>query len=443
MVKKSNNVSSLRSQFKATPISKLKKIVDEDNAAIGAQSNEYLSLEDGKTVKVRIFPGHPGVEGFYVKKKCYWLPFTTKDGEPRRSTVLDSIVHGGTKLDIVDEYTKFAKKKCTKDAAKIEALTGNGPNSNSLNPQYSWLCYADKVSGDEELKAKLWEFKSMVRNALNKLSFSEDEDEPIEVDPFTDIDEGVPVMVKYMKTPNKKKGEQYYDVTFPKKMTARPLSDGELEYFAGLKPLTEVLPPYGMNEFDRALEGLQNFDEEHEIGLFEDEDWLVRVEEIKEQYEGRDCPEDDDEPKKKTSKKKVSKVVEEDEDETEEEEEKPKKKATSKKSKVVEEEEETEEEEEETEEEEEEETPAEDGDELDELDRSELKKYIKDNDLEVTVKKSMSDDDIREAIREAMGGEEETEEEEETEDDDEEQEEEKPKAKLSLKDIQNRLKGKK
>ena len=56
----------------------------------------------------------------------------------------------------------------------------------------------------------------------------------------------------------------------------------------------------------------------------------------------------------------------------------------------------------------------------------------------------MSDDDIREAIREAMGGEEETEEEEEeTEDDDEEQEEEKPKAKLSLKDIQNRLKGKK
>lgn len=413
MVKKSNNVSSLRSQFKATPISKLKKIVDEDNAAIGAQSNEYLSLEDGKTVKVRIFPGHPGVEGFYVKKKCYWLPFTTKDGEPRRSTVLDSIVHGGTKLDVVDEYTKFAKKKCIKDAAKIEALTGNGPNSNSLNPQYSWLCYADKVSGDEELKAKLWEFKSMVRNALNKLSFSEDEDEPIEVDPFTDIDEGVPVMVKYMKTPNKKKGEQYYDVTFPKKMTARPLSDGELEYFAGLKPLTEVLPPYGMNEFDRALEGLQNFDEEHEIGLFEDEDWLARVEEIKEQYEGGDSSEDDDEPKKKTSKKKVSKVVEDEEEEEEEETE------------------------------EEEEAPAEDGDELDELDRSELKKYIKDNDLEVTVKKSMSDDDIREAIREAMGGEEETEEEEETEDDDEEQEEEKPKAKLSLKDIQNRLKGKK
>lgn len=44
-----------------------------------------------------------------------------------------------------------------------------------------------------------------------------------------------------------------------------------------------------------------------------------------------------------------------------------------------------------------------DDDGLDEMDRTELKKYIAENDLEVKVKKSMDDDDIREAIREAEG----------------------------------------
>lgn len=54
---------------------------------------------------------------------------------------------------------------------------------------------------------------------------------------------------------------------------------------------------------------------------------------------------------------------------------------------------------------------------LEEMDRSELKAYIKENSLDVTVRKSMSDDDIREAITEAQG-EEESEDEEEEEDED-------------------------
>jgi SAP domain/Protein of unknown function (DUF669) len=55
---------------------------------------------------------------------------------------------------------------------------------------------------------------------------------------------------------------------------------------------------------------------------------------------------------------------------------------------------------------------------LDALSRSELKKLIKDEELEITVKKSMTDDDIRALIAEAMGGDE-----DEEEDDDEEPEE--------------------
>lgn len=409
--------NSLRSQLKATSIKRLQKQIDEDNAMVGAQnSTEYLNLEDGKTVKIRIFPGHPGVQDFYIAKKCYWLSFVGDDGETHRGTVLDSKVHGKTKFDVVEEYVKWAKKKIGNDADKLEALVGNGPKSNSLNPQYSWLCYADKINGDDQLRAKIWEFKKMVRDAMNKLAFSEDEDEVIEVDPFTDPDEGLPIMVTYRKNPNKKKGENFYEVSFPKKVSARPLTDEEIEYFMTLKPLNEILSKYGMKDFERALEGLQNFDEENEIGLFDDEDWIEHLEEIKAQYDSDDS-EEDSAPKKKTAvKKAVKKAYAKSEDDEEEEKDEA-----------------------DDEEEDEEEENDEDGDEFDSMDRVALKKYITANGLEISVKKSMSDDDLRNAIRTAAKSDDADEADDEEEDD--ETEEEAP-AKVSLSDIRKKLAGK-
>ena len=408
--------NDLRSQLKATSIKRLQKQIDEDNAMVGAQSSaEYLNLEDGKTIKIRIFPCHPGQEDFYVARKCYWMSFVGDDGEQHRGTVLDSRVHGGTKYDVVEEYVKYAKKKVGNDADKLEALTGSGPKSNSLNPQYSWLCYADKINGDDQLRAKLWEFKKMVRDAINKLAFSEDEDEVIEVDPFTDPDEGLPIIVTYRKNPNKKKGENFYEVAFPKKVSARPLTDEEIEYFMTLKPLSEVINRYGMRDFERALEGLQNFDTENEIDLFEDEDWLEHLEEIKAQYDAEEDSEDS-KPAKKATKKVVKKVAEPEDDEEEDEPD-----------------DNTEEDSDEEDDEEEE-----SGDEFDKLDRSALKKYIVDNDLEISVKKSMSDDDLRNAIRSAKSSATDVDDEE----DDDEEEDEAP-ARVSLGDIRKKLAGKK
>ena len=407
--------NDLRSQLKATSIKRLQKQIDEDNAMVGAQSSaEYLNLEDGKTIKIRIFPCHPGQEDFYVARKCYWMSFVGDDGEQHRGTVLDSRVHGGTKYDVVEEYVKYAKKKVGNDADKLEALTGSGPKSNSLNPQYSWLCYADKINGDDQLRAKLWEFKKMVRDAINKLAFSEDEDEVIEVDPFTDPDEGLPIMVTYRKNPNKKKGENFYEVAFPKKVSARPLTDEEIEYFMTLKPLSEVINRYGMRDFERALEGLQNFDTENEIDLFEDEDWLEHLEEIKAQYDAEEDSEDS-KPAKKSTKKVVKKVAEPEDDEEEDEPE-----------------DNTEEDSDEEDDEEEE-----SGDEFDKLDRSALKKYIFDNDLEISVKKSMSDDDLRNAIRSAKSSA------PDVDDEDEDEEEDEAPARVSLGDIRKKLAGKK
>ena len=444
-------MANFREKFKATKIKDLKKAVDKDDAMVGVSNNDYLNLEDGKTLKIRIFPAHPGHEQFYVPKKCYWLSFPAEDGgENKRGTVLDSIVHGGTKMDLVQEYVKYAKKKYGDDDDKMETLTGTGMNSNALNPQYSWLCYASIVNPDEELHPKVWEFKKMVRDALNKLAFDEDNDEPIEVDPFTDPDDGLVLAVKYLKKPNKKKGENYYEVDFAKtgkkkEAYSRAITDEELEAFSRLKPLNEVVPRYTKKEFDKALEGLQCWDEEFDFNLFDDDEWLEIVEAVKEQYNGSSDDDDEDEKPKKKTVKKTSKKVEEEEDADDEEEKKPAKKSAKKK--VEEEPEDSEEEdseEEETDDSEEEEEEDTDGDEFDDMDRKELKHYIKENELEITVKKSMSDDDIRDLIREAVAdSDDEDDSEEEETDEDSDDEEEQPKSKVSLDDIRKKLAGKK
>ena len=442
-------MANFREKFKATKIKDLKKAVDKDDAMVGVSNNDYLNLEDGKTLKIRIFPAHPGHEQFYVPKKCYWLSFPAEDGgDNKRGTVLDSIVHGGTKMDLVQEYVKYAKKKYGDDDDKMETLTGTGMNSNALNPQYSWLCYASIVTPDEELHPKVWEFKKMVRDALNKLAFDEDNDEPIEVDPFTDPDDGLVLAVKYLKKPNKKKGENYYEVDFAKtgkkkEAYSRAITDEELEAFSRLKPLNEVVPRYTKKEFDRALEGLQCWDEEFDFNLFDDDEWLEIVEAVKEQYNGSSDDDDEDEKPKKKTVKKTSKKVEEEEDADDEEEKKPAKKSAKKK--VEEEPEDSEEEDSEEEETDDEDSEEEetDGDEFDDMDRKELKHYIKENELEITVKKSMSDDDIRDLIREAVADSDDEDSEEEETDEDSDDEEEQPKSKVSLDDIRKKLAGKK
>lgn len=389
--------ADLRAKLKATSIKSLRKQVDTENGMMGVGSNEYLNLEDGKTVRIRIFPAHPGEENFYISKKAYWLTVAGNDGEMRRTQVLDARFHGGSRMDLVDEYVSWAKKKCRNDVDKLEAITATGPKSESLTPSYSWLCYADVVS--EELKPKLWEFKKMVRDGLNKLAFSEDEDEAIEIDPFTDPDEGLPVLVTYRKNPNRKKGENYYEVAFPKKPQPRALTDKEIEDFLQMKPLSEVLPKYGIKDFERALEGLQNFDETNEIGLFEDEDWIKHVADVKAQYE-------------ETEEERVTSAPAEPEVDDEEEEEEE-----------LEEEEES-------------------GDLFARFDRAALKKYIRDKGLEVTVKKSMTDEDLRNAIRAAVN-ESETPYNTEPGIPEAEDEEEAPKARISLADIKAKLASRK
>ena len=149
--------------------------------------------------------------------------------------------------------------------------------------------------------------------------------------------------------------------------------------------LLEILVENGIEgmeeeETNTLLDIAESFVEDENSGDDEEQTEEEENDELAEEVE-----EEEEEEKPKKSAKKASKKVEEPEEEEEDDEE-------------------TEEEEEETEEEEEDED---EGDEFAEMDRTALKAYIKDNELDITVKKSMTDDDIRDLIRAEVGEEEE------------------------------------
>lgn len=131
--------------------------------------------------------------------------------------------------------------------------------------------------------------------------------------------------------------------------------------------------------------------EENGIEQMDDEDITTLVE-IAESFVDAEEVGDDEEAENDA----LAEEVEE-----EEEAKKPAKKAAAKKPTKKAPEPEPEEEEEEEEEESEEEETEEEGDELDQMDRGELKALIKSEGFEIAVKKSWSDDDIRNEIRKA------------------------------------------
>lgn len=319
----------LRDKYKkqAVKLTDLKSKQNSEDQMIGyGGGNDYLDISEGSN-KFKLFPPHSGND-FFLMRKVYWVDIPNDEGDVKRRTVYDSIVHGDTKKDIIQEYVKFVQKS-VKDKAILDKITNW---KDGLTPSFTWTAYALKLTKDKR-EFGLVDFKKSVRDALNKSMFAEDEEEPIEIDPYTDVDDGVAIIITYNSKPNKKKGEDYYALTLAKKPTA--LTDEELQIFEDSKSLTELYRgTYNLKEFDKALEALKYFDEANEIDLFEDDSWLEIVKSVKSQYNEDENDEDDEEdekPKKKLDKKsdkKKSKPEPEDEDEEDEEgeEEKPKKK---------------------------------------------------------------------------------------------------------------------
>lgn len=410
-----------RDQFKATSIAELKKLKAEEDVIAGTSNfnKDFISIDEG-TNKIRLAPKFPDEKDFYLMRVVHWGSIEKEGGDLVRIPILNSKIHGGTKLDIFESYIAFAIEKLTSDPEKAKIITDW---QKGISSTISWWAYGWLLKKDQKPKFGIYEFKKSVRDQINSLCIIEDEDEAIEVDPFTDVDDGIPIILTY--NPKEKNKKDWHKIQLAKNKF--PLTEEMFDELLTKEPLTKMMRGvYTLSNFETACEAIRNFDVENEFDFFDDADFQETLTTIKAQYSSskdssKKTEKVSDKKDKKTEKtSKVTKKVEtkpEVEEEDEEEEVKPKKVA---------------------------------GDKFSKLDREELKEYISEEELEVVVKKSDSDEDIRNKIRDfekSLSKKKEVLEEdddEEEDSDDETEAEEKPTGSLTLEQLRAKLKtGKK
>ena len=347
-----------RKNFKATSVSTMQKQEkDVKKITYDSERTEYLHLEDGVN-KIRIYPAHPDSESFVYPYGRWWLNREVtyeKNGEQvteiKKRPVFNAKIHGGAQRDIVDEYVKFTTKILSdtiedeeKLKAKIEALT-HWKTGLKLKPE--WVFYCHKyVNGQKQFG--LMSVSNGVKNKLNELAITEDEPgAPIATDPFTDVDDGKAILITYK--PKEKQAKDVYKATLEFRGNYA-LTDEELAAFSKLESLDKMFRNvYTRRDFDLAVMGIKMFDVDNEFNTFEHDEFVAIIEELQAQW------------------------PEVDEENTEKETPQPSSKDESLQ-----------------------------GDEFSEMTREELKRYIKKNNLGITVKQSMDDNAIRKIIREEI-----------------------------------------
>lgn len=304
-----------RSKYKATSSVTLKKQEEEVKEIVNTGNNYnrvgFHTMDHGKN-KFRIYPARNPEDGnssFIVPKTIHFLPQLieivddkgNKKSEIKSKPIFNSRVHGRTKKDICEEYIKMAEsliQKETKDPSEFKRrmapLNGykdkNGTWHSGITGQTRWVCYSDKYSTAGK-KLGFLEVTNGVKESMNKLTITEQVGEPIEIDPFSDADDGICLIIDYNK--QAQKAQDFYKCSleevqidkFNRKLVPTPLTDEDLEKWLELESLEELfVMSYKKADFNKAFAGLQIFDEQNSIGVFALDEWHDIVAEISEYY---------------------------------------------------------------------------------------------------------------------------------------------------------------
>ena len=229
------------------------------------------------------------------------------DGNPvkevKMGVIKNSVVHGNTPKDVIDEYIDFAMKQAyemyPKDRTKrdkyLRHITGYKPQGGKyiggIKPQLHYIAYGSllKKKDDgtyvEEQFGRI-KIKQSIRSQMLTMAAGGDE---ASTDPFSDPDDGFIVKVIKDSVAGKKDMSKYYQTSWEQNNfvpVKYPLSDEMLEEkFADMVTLPELYENnYTAKTFDRALDGLQRFDAEHEYNLFSFDAFMDTLEEISGYY---------------------------------------------------------------------------------------------------------------------------------------------------------------
>jgi len=307
-----------RGKFKGAKLSANKdsqKSAQENNKSFGGGNNSragFLTIEDGKNV-FRILPPHPEdtIGAAYLPKRVAMLKCEVpvwKDGEQTDQTEIKNknifigTQHGGLPKDPIELYIEYVRKRASDEIQDKEEkqkflspITGwrgkDGKWNWGISPKTSFVAYAikDGVLGRLEL------YESMVKD-MDRLAISEAAEDVMEVDPFSDPNEGCELIITKQKETDKQgketnkweyivtKGEpsrqkrESWDDYFER--TA--VSDAHLEELIKQEPLSKIQGKdvYTKRDWNFALDGLLRFDQENKYGIFDNDDFLEELQEI-------------------------------------------------------------------------------------------------------------------------------------------------------------------
>lgn len=295
-----------RSALKATSVAKSQEADEVLNNMLSDPSRtEYIKIADGSNI-IRFFPPHPGSGyTFTVPKVICRLPIQVDELDDKKNktgkkifiskSVFNSKVHGGAPNDLVEEYRRLAEEKSKRVSSNSEKQKeylkpifgvfskDKTKNVQGIMNQESWIAYVSKIVGDKYINGRL-EIKKAVKNRLNQISALETDGDPMGTDPFTDPDDGRAVKIVYNSAATQP--QDYYQVELwaPSLKGQRgqvqlwPITDEQFDWFCQVTPLSEIYTNcFTRRDFELQLEGLENFDRIHKMGIFESEEFLEFV----------------------------------------------------------------------------------------------------------------------------------------------------------------------
>lgn len=312
-----------RKKFAATNVAVIQEKEREVDSAIPSNKNSnerpgVHKVEEGSNY-FRLAPAHVSEnsdeQSSYIVPVCVsYLPAIVDErddkGKPtgkKKKTVkpiFNSKVHGkGVTIDLVEEYIALATRKANEMYDEEEEKKSylkyiNGYREGNrfiggIKPNTQWAAYGWRIvkasSGYQLIDLKRVLFKTTAKADLNKLSINEDSEGAIVVDPFTDIDEGIPVNYMYTSTADPK---DKYSVVFRKDPVKNyplpwPLSDSNLADLDTVEPLSKIyVNSFTEKDFELTVEGLQMFDDEKGYGLCSSPEWGAIVAELAQQIMG-------------------------------------------------------------------------------------------------------------------------------------------------------------
>lgn len=381
-----------RNPFKIASSEEQKKMLEEQEKKTklyGNSSSDWYTLDrSGLENRIQLIV----VPEKDPEAKCYpsvlrctiWMDVLVEkkddDGKPtgeferKRRPLFNSRIHGGTEKDIVEEYQKMAEAYLMKKGGSRDEMTkicpsftGYRDKSGKWNPgirfySNSYILYV-YVDGE----VKLLEVYKDIWDSI--FSIGVDQEENKEIKPYEpeSIYSGFPLLLSYNKENKKwrvvleqmdirKYRGMSVDEAYNKYLQEISIPDSIISSLSEKKSLMEMYTNiYDRTDFERALEAVLHFDKTNGLNICQTQEFQDIAAEIEGYFPSREEDNGEDLPFEDTSK-------EVDLPEEKEEGEKP----------------------------------------LEKMNREELKRFIMDKELDILVKKSMTDEDIRNLIREEL-----------------------------------------